>query len=148
MPASGKTTLGINLSKRLSLRFVDTDQLFEKDIKMSISAYWDIHSEFSFRVIERRILLETLLKDPMIIATGGGLPAFMDNMFLLNQYKTIYLKAELDTLKSRVYSKDRPILKFHSLDELLHRRISAYERAKMVHDSNSSIEDLVNNLLK
>lgn len=148
MPASGKTTLGLSLSKRLSMEFVDTDQLFEDKIGMSISQFWENYGEFSFRAIERKIMFECLMSDSRIIASGGGLPLFMDNMYFLNQHKSVYLKVDLEVLSSRIISGDRPVLKNNTLSDLFYKRSPVYEKARYYYDPQESIDSILNNLIK
>ena len=53
MPASGKTTIGIEISKKLSdYTFIDTDAFIEKTTGHTITEIFKIYSEDYFRKLE------------------------------------------------------------------------------------------------
>ena len=56
MMASGKTTVGKLVSKRLDLNFIDVDQYIENELKMKISKIFLTKGEAFFRKLEEKIL--------------------------------------------------------------------------------------------
>ena len=113
MPAAGKTTLGRKLALDTKLPFFDTDELIEQVYNTSISSFFEQVGEEAFRVIEREILLGLIDKQSVaIIATGGGLPCFFDNMDKMNEAgKTIYVDTPQKTIISRLLAdKNRPLV--------------------------------------
>lgn len=121
--SSGKSTIGIKFAKRLSLEFIDLDDLIEQREGKSIPQLYSELGETKFRNREWKALLEAIKKDNVVIALGGGAPCHCDNMNLIEKYgKVIYLRLDNDTLISRLKkaTKDRPIVLNKSDEELRH----------------------------
>ena len=96
----GKTSIGKKFAKKINLKFVDTDELIENKYQKSIDKIFSEHGEF-FRTIESNILKE--IKHIDIVACGGGLPCFNNNMKLINRLGTsIYLKASANEILKRL----------------------------------------------
>ena len=49
MMGSGKTSIGLLISKKLNLQFYDIDQIIEKELEMSISDIFEKKGEKFFR---------------------------------------------------------------------------------------------------
>ena len=62
MMASGKSTIGRLLAKRLGLKFFDVDFIIEKKLNMKISQIFEKKGEAIFRELERKISLGLLKK--------------------------------------------------------------------------------------
>ena len=67
--ASGKSTIGKKLSKRLNLDFVDIDEEVEKSAGVSISWIFDVEGEKKFRERESKELIKWLNADNFVVAT-------------------------------------------------------------------------------
>jgi shikimate dehydrogenase len=96
MPASGKSTVGRILEKKLEKRLVDTDKVIEMRAHKSISKIFEDEGEAYFRDLEAAVIKELSAETGIIIATGGG----------------SVLRAEsVDNLKKngRLYFIDRPL---------------------------------------
>mgnify|MGYP001441532638 CR=1 FL=1 len=92
MMGSGKSTVGQLLSKKLGFEFIDTDQMIVDNEQLSINEIFDNNGEAYFRDLEKNILDEVDFSN-VVIATGGGLPVFKNNMdILIDRGTTIYLK--------------------------------------------------------
>ena len=90
---SGKTTLGRKLAARLGYMFMDLDHVFEAQEEMTIGEYFAKHGENAFRELESEVLKSYKYPENDVIATGGGLPCFFDNMDWMNAHgRTIYIK--------------------------------------------------------
>lgn len=135
----GKSTLGKQLSTSLEYTFLDTDEIIQARSKATIQEIFDKHGEEHFRSLERRVLLDLQLVRKSIIATGGGMPCFLDNMDIMNQQGlTIWLDEDLNILDQRLsYDKEnRPLLESTSdlksvLKNMYESRKNIYEKSKI-----------------
>ena len=152
---SGKSSLGKRLSRRLGIRYVDTDKLVELNEGASIADIFYYEGEEYFRMAERRAV-ETLLEsgDDLIVATGGGLPTWRDNMQLLIDHgTTIYLRRSAEQILSRLsdYGRQkRPMFRDKSDEELLEfmnnqmaEREIFYSKARLSVDCTTRSDDEV-----
>ena len=110
MPGSGKSTIGRALSDYLKFDFYDTDVQIEIESQSKIKDIFIKEGEEHFRKLERSIFKKLILKNKLVISTGGGI--ILKNKDLLNQTFNIYLKCDLETLIKRTSrNKNRPLLK-------------------------------------
>ena len=72
MMGVGKTTLGKIVSKKINLKFIDTDSNIEKKHEMKISEIFKEKGEKFFRLEEEKEVLESLKEINSVIALGGG----------------------------------------------------------------------------
>ena len=84
MMGSGKTTVGIKIADRTSLRWYDTDELIV-DKHGKISDIFEYYGEPHFRKLETEIVRELAQKDDLVISTGGGLVLKKENNELLQK---------------------------------------------------------------
>lgn len=120
--AVGKTTFGKRLARALSMPFIDTDKLIEQRTHKTIAQLFDELGEKAFRAIEADVLRSLPNHKPHVIATGGGLPCYHDNMlFMKKEGLTVYLKAEPAFIYSRLVhaKKPRPLVKGLKGEELM-----------------------------
>ena len=128
---SGKSSLGKRLARRLGIRFVDTDKWIELNEGASVADIFHYGGEEYFRRTERNAVESLYLEgENMVVATGGGLPTYGDNMEWLNDHGlTIYLRRSPEQIMSRMsaYGREkRPMFRGKSDDELL-----AFMKAQM-----------------
>ena len=138
----GKSTIGRIVAERLGLQFVDTDLFVESRYHTTISSMIGCCGIDKFRKRERVALLELLQAEDTLIATGGGLPIWEDNMDrMLAHGLVVYLRSPLDLLAERLYSvrATRPAVaeKTHSevrdyLEAISLKRDPYYSRAHVV----------------
>lgn len=118
----GKSTTGKRLAKKLGYDFADTDKMIENKYRLSVERIFEKYGEQTFRLLENEILEEVKSLDNIVIATGGGLPCFGNNMRTLKQMgRTIYLKMSAKSIIARhKHSKrPRPLLKDKDDEQLL-----------------------------
>ena len=133
---SGKSSLGKRLARRLRLRFVDTDKFVELSEGATVADIFHYGGEEYFRRTDRNAV-ESLYSEGenMVVATGGGLPTWGDNMEWLNDHGlTIYLRRSPEQILSRMsaYGREkRPMFRGKSDEELL-----AFMRAQMTEREN------------
>ncbi|MGB9755803.1 MAG: shikimate kinase [Desulfurella sp.] len=142
---SGKTTIGKKLAKKINYKFIDTDAVIERKMKMPIKKIFLLYGEFFFRRLERRILLNINLKESFILSTGGGMPCFKNNINIMkNKGIVVYLK----TPKNRLFKVDksnRPLFKKAKI--LLNKRKYCYQKADFTIE-NEKIDKTLKKLIK
>ena len=153
--ASGKSTIGREISKKLDMKFIDLDDYITKREKTSISEIFKVKGEIYFRRIESSYLSEILnSKDSFILSLGGGTPCYSNNMELIlnSEASSIYIKANIKTLVARLTSEKnkRPLVAELENDKLtefvakhLFERRFFYEQASItVITEDKSIEEI------
>jgi len=155
MMGSGKTTVGQELAKRLSYRFVDTDKIIEEMQGMAVSDIFKLHGEARFRELEVSTLEKLKQLEKTVLSTGGGVILNPQNTLCLKEMGMIfYLRGSLKQLKENLGESDetRPMLQTNSLDVILKVRSSLYEQtATQVIDIdgksvNEIVEEIVNRI--
>jgi shikimate kinase len=69
---SGKTTIAFELSRRLNMRYISTDDLIEKREKCTINEIFTKKGEDYFRNIESEVVRDACSMENVIIDLGGG----------------------------------------------------------------------------
>lgn len=119
---SGKTTLGKELAELLGLNFIDLDKFIEGKHDTSISHIFAEHGEDDFRQKEHDCLKEVSEFEDVVIATGGGVPCFFDNIEIMNHTGAcIFLDISPEVLVERLYQAgdERPLVKDKNREELM-----------------------------
>lgn len=118
---AGKTTLGRALAHDMHLQFIDMDGYIVSRFRKSVSELFAERGEEGFRLLERSVLHEVAEFEDVVIATGGGVPCFFDNMDYMNaQGTTVYLRAATQVLHRRltISHTQRPLVASKTGDEL------------------------------
>ena len=144
---SGKSTVGKKLASIMGYDFIDTDKYFEDKYKISIFDFFEKFGEEMFRKFEHEILKELVVKDNVIISTGGGLPCFNENMDIINDKGiSIYLEMPFKAIINRQKNskQKRPLLKNKNQEEieeylkdLLTKREPIYKKSKITIDAQN-----------
>ncbi len=152
---AGKTSVGRVLAKKMGLDFIDLDEVIKKELGMAIPEIFSRFGEDFFRDEESKALRSVSQRKGQVIATGGGVVLREGNWEIMkNDGITIYLKASAGVLWSRVKSNtSRPLLQvenpFERLQELFSKRVSLYERADlMVNTENLSPADVAEKIIR
>ena len=143
---SGKTTLGRAFALKMGLQFIDMDWYIEGRFHKTVKQIFAELGEDAFREMERKMLHEVGDFENVMISTGGGTACFFDNVQYMNQQgQTVYMKASIDTLFSRLQigKGKRPLLmkmtdeemKAYITEQLAYRE-QFYSQASYVFDSN------------
>lgn len=119
---AGKSTIGPLLAQELGYDYLDLDQLIEEHEVKSIPEIFEAKGEIFFRRIEHQMLKKTLNKHSnIVLSLGGGTPCYANNHELYQRpdCKSIYLKASISTLKTRLDQDNtpRPLLQQMSIME-------------------------------
>ncbi len=112
LPGSGKSTIGRQLARRLGRPFIDTDQVIEQRVGLSIREFFEREGEESFRDLEQRVLGELTLDEPCVLATGGGAVLRLANRQHLKQRtQAVYLHSAPEEVFRRLrHDRNRPLL--------------------------------------
>jgi shikimate kinase len=113
LPSSGKTTLGKELARHLRYRFIDTDRLIVKQTGLEIVEIFAQKGEDYFRELERDMLRAIRPNSKLVVATGGGMPCFFDNITYLKDHGiSIFLDVPPAQILERIQrhaTNDRPL---------------------------------------
>ena len=154
MMGSGKSSIGLQIAKKLKLTFVDIDKEIEKELGISIKKIFETKGENFFRKLEEKITLKKLKLDSVVISLGGG--AFTNKLIrkeVLRSSVSFWLNWNTAVLLKRIrYSKKRP-LAFNSTDnqlvDLIKKRNSIYSKALYeIKCDNLSKKQVINKVLK
>jgi len=109
---SGKTTIGKLLSKKLNKFFFDSDHVIEERLGVRVPMIFEYEGEVGFRDRESKVLNDLVLKENIVLATGGGIILSQKNRELLSSCGiVIYLKSDYQNLAKRMANdKTRPLL--------------------------------------
>jgi shikimate kinase len=148
---AGKTTIGQALAKRLGWQAVDIDTLIEQREHMNVADIFARHGEAYFRAVERAVLMEHLAPRHLVVATGGGTFADVQNRAAINRDGvSVWLDVPIDRLIDRVPADGRRPLATDraSFERLYHQRRAAYDQAHVrLEAGRASVEALVEELL-
>ncbi len=138
---TGKTAVGRELSRLLSMKFVDIDAEIEKDSEMSISDIFRDFGEKHFRDIESRMIKKVAKEQNLVVSTGGGAVLREENMDALRENGMIFCldACPATVLKRTARNEDRPLLKVSDplakIEELMYFRRPFYEKAGILIDT-------------
>lgn len=140
MPGVGKTHWGRIWSAAAKFEFIDLDECIVARAGTPIPQIFREHGEIAFRNLESAVLNEVISSAKgrnLLIATGGGTPAFNDNMrAMLDAGCVVYLQADIDRLLQQLSGSatNRPLWDpekstAQSLEALLAVRHLFYQQA-------------------
>ena len=141
--ASGKTSGGKLLAKKLGYRFYDTDELIVKRAGMPISNIFEKKGEKSFRRLESSVINALSKKKKCVIALGGGAITVPKNIKALKKSSMVVsLMSSVSAIMRRT-AKDssRPLLNVANrrkkIQELIRKRKALYvKHADLVIDTS------------
>lgn len=122
--ASGKTTTGKLLSKRLDMNFLDTDEIISENEDMSINEIFEKYGEAYFRKAENELSKKLMSVADSIISTGGGFVLNKENIENLRSCGVIINLAVSDNTVKKRYAEaqaTRPLIKNENIDAILKR---------------------------
>ena len=152
MPGAGKSTVGVILAKEAAFNFVDTDVLIQTSQGRALQDIVDTDGHLALRRIEEEILLSLNCRHH-VIATGGSAVYSQKAMHHLKAAgTTIFLDADLATIRKRVHNFDtRGLAKRadQSFEDLFTERHSLYTQYAdlTINCCNLSHEETCNQIL-
>lgn len=123
---AGKSTLARNLGGMFNRRFVDTDRMVERKMRMSVTKIFETFGEKEFRALETRAL-ESLSRDKsLLVSCGGGVIETPANIEIIHRLGyCVYLDGDIDDSLRQIRRSDtRPDFRSaeHATALLEHRR--------------------------
>ena len=130
MPASGKSTIGVVVAKRLGYDFVDTDLLIQKqENRLLKEIIADVGNE-GFLAIENQVNRD-LQVEHAVISPGGSVIYCKEAMEHFKEIGTIvYLKVSFETINRRISNaKNRGVVlkEGQTLKDLYEERTKLFE---------------------
>ncbi len=150
---AGKTTVGMELAKKLNYKLIDTDHSIENDQSREIKDIFSEDGELFFRNLETLKLKELINVENAIISTGGGIILKDENRSILNNLFTIYLKADFENIFNRIkQDTSRPLLltddPYNTAKDIFKSRQSVYESFKIhVRTDNKTPHEVVEEII-
>lgn len=151
---TGKSSVGIELAKQMSLGFVDLDKMIVEKEKKQISEIFSQDGEPYFRMVEKEVLKEVSLKDGQVIACGGGIVIDPANIRLMKEKgRMICLGASPQKILERTKGTSvRPLLNvpdpMKKIEALLKQRQPFYLQSDKIIDTDGlSIKDVVKEII-
>ena len=137
--ASGKSSVGQELARRLHWQFVDLDARIESREQQCIAEIFRVRGEGEFRLAEAaalRDLAQSLERDT-VVALGGGTFTPPQNRELLRNWPSVFLQAPADELWRRCLEDpvERPLRKDKDRQQfswLYEQRLPFYRQATVV----------------
>ncbi len=136
--ASGKSTVGPCLARRLAWTFLDFDTEIERRSGRSVERIFADEGEAVFRTLEARLGAEVLARSGVVLAPGGGWPAVAGRMEgLPADTFSVWLDVDVETVLARARADRhvRPLLAGPDREirarTLLESRRQYYQRARL-----------------
>jgi len=154
MMGSGKSSIGILVSKKLNLPFTDIDNLIVENTGMSILEIFEKKGENYFRKLEEKITLKCLKKNKNVISLGGG--GFINIKIrkeILTNHISFWLNWDESILLKRIKgSKKRPLVSKSTEQEIrtiIRNRSKIYTNAQYKINCNKLTKtEIVKKILK
>jgi len=158
--ASGKSSIGKKLSKKLNIPFYDLDEYIVYNETSTIKDIFKKKGEVYFRKKEAEYL-DYFLKnnDNFILAVGGGTPCYGNNMSMINNSsRSIYLKSSIQSIYKKLSKEKnkhkRPLISTIANKDLkefiskhLFERAPFYEQAAFILDTTAMTKkEIVNEI--
>lgn len=152
---TGKTTIAIELSHRLGMKYVSTDNLIEKRENRTINEIFTKSGEEYFRDIESAVIRDAACMDNLVIDTGGGAVLRDENVaYMKSSGILICLTADEDTIMERTKKyKHRPLLNVEDpkrkIRDLIAKRAPYYAKADYQIDTGAlTVRQVVERIAK
>lgn len=143
MMGAGKSYIGAKLAKLLvHFTYVDTDDIIEKEVGLTIPKIFSEYGEDYFRKLESDVIKSVSAKKNQIISVGGGAFIKSENVNALKTNGlTFYLKAPASELFNRIKDEvHRPVLGMEftqdTIETLLNKRQKYYMQADFIINTN------------
>ncbi len=153
MPASGKSTVGVVVAKRLGYDFIDTDLLIQKQEKRLLKEIIADMGNDGFLAIENQVNRE-VEAEHAVISPGGSVVYCKEAMEHFKEIgKIIYLKVSYETINSRISNaKNRGVVlkEGQTLRDLYDERTKLFEKYAdyVVSEDGLRLEETIDKVLE
>ena len=148
MPASGKSTIGKLLAKKMNYEYYDADRYLERKENIKISTLFSEKGEEYFRNLETKYLKELSQKNGIIISTGGGAVKREKNMQILGEKGIIvFLNRKIEDIAKENH-ETRPLLQnIDNIYKLYEERIELYNRySDIIVENNGTLKEVTDRI--
>ena len=153
MPASGKSTVGVVIAKRLGLGFVDTDLLIQAQEKKLLKEIIAEVGNEGFLAIENQVNRDLQVENSAI-SPGGSVVYCEEAMKHFKEIGTVvYLKVPFETINARISNaKNRGVVlkEGQSLQDLYNERTALFEKYAdvIIEEVGLSLEETIDKVLE
>ena len=150
MPASGKSTIGKLLSKKINYEYYDADKYLERKENVKISTLFSEKGEEYFRNLETKYLKELSQKNGIIISTGGGAVKHEKNMQILGEKGIIvFLNRKIEDIAKENHEA-RPLLQnIDNIYKLYDERIELYNRySDIIVENDGTLKEVTDRVVE
>jgi len=108
-PGAGKSTVGREVARLLTLAFFDLDEIVERESERSISEIFRLEGEGGFRLRETEALRGLAIPGGAVVALGGGTWCFEENRTIAAaRGVAVWLDCSLRICLERTRAPERP----------------------------------------
>lgn len=153
MPASGKSTVGVVVAKRMGYDFIDADLLIQKQEKRLLKEIIADVGNDGFLAIENQVNRE-VEAEQAVISPGGSVIYCKEAMEHFKEIGTIvYLQVSYETIDRRISSaKNRGVVlkEGQTLRDLYEERTKLFEKYAdyIVSEEGLSLEETIDKVLE
>ncbi len=153
MPASGKSTIGVVVAKRLGYEFIDTDLLIQKQEKKLLKEIIAEVGNEGFLAIENQVNCD-VEADRAVISPGGSVVYCEEAMLHYKEIGDIvYLKVPFETIDRRISNaKNRGVVlkEGQTLYDLYSERTKLFEKYAdyIISEENADLEQTIDKVLE
>ena len=153
MPASGKSTVGVVVAKRLGYKFVDTDLVIQEVEKRFLKEIIAEEGNEGFLRIEDRVNAE--IQEERAVISPGGSVVYCENA--MRHYKEtgmiVYLHTSYETINNRLHNaKNRGVVlkDGQTLKDLYEERSALFERYAdlTISEEGRDLEETIEEVLR
>lgn len=153
MPASGKSTVGVVVAKRLGYKFVDTDLVIQEVEKRLLKEIIAEEGNEGFLRIEDRVNAE--IQEERAVISPGGSVVYCENA--MRHYKEtgmiVYLHTSYETISNRLHNaKNRGVVlkDGQTLKDLYAERTALFERYAdlTISEEGRDLEETIEEVLR
>ena len=152
MPASGKSTVGVVVAKRLGYEFIDTDLLIQKQEKRLLKEIIAEEGNDGFLAIENQVNRD-LEVERAVISPGGSVVYCTEAMEHFKEIgEIIYLQATYEQIEKRITNaKNRGVVlkDGQTLRDLYDERVKLFEKYAdyTVSEEGCDLEETIDRVL-